>query len=628
MAIVERREAEFRGSKVKYSQLLVIKLKLDKLIIMGIETTGSVKEIRDVVVEVGQFVTNFFGKDYQKFATKYNFALSDYLEAKRISLSKVKMAFFSSQVVELEEIYVPQFISLGNKLCTQESLFESLLQPKKMVVSATAGSGKSCLLKSMFISVIKDKNNLLPLFLELRKVNETNDSIFETLRTDIAIYNKKFNKENLNYLLDREGTIVFLDGFDEVNHDLKDKFTKEINDLADKYPDLIILVSSRPEYNLFSDWSLYNVAHIQPLILSQAIEVIKKIDYDEDVKERFTLALENALFDKQKGFSSNPLLLTIMLITYEQFGSIPDKVYIFYDHAYQALFNKHDVSKQGFLRKSSTNLDMYELRDIFALFSLFTYSKQMFEMTEDEMHTFLKKCLVHSKSEVIDKDLKLELLNNVPLLMRDGLNYCFTHRSFQEYFTAYYIVNHAVKEQVFERVCGRYYSDNVVDMAFSMNKDIIEDKWILPKINKILELKPVDITTINCKITLISVFFNRIEEVKDRGKKEIGFTHNENSNFLYYLIKKYDCHSQIIYLNNKYHSHDFTYEETDFFELVLNDKEAIMLEELNDFEKDLVCRMGSSRYGEWSFELIEYIRSLILTNRNDSLDDIENFIFD
>ncbi|ERL56543.1 NACHT domain-containing protein [Psychrobacter aquaticus] len=595
---------------------------------MGMETTGSVKEIRDIFVEVSQFVANFFGKDYQKFATKYNFALSDYLEAKRISLSKVKMAFFSSQVVELDEIYVPQFISLGNKLCSQESFFESLLQHKKIVVSATAGSGKSCLLKSMFISIIKDKNSLLPLFLELRKVNETNNSIFETLRIDIAIYDKKFNKDNLNYLLDREGTIVFLDGFDEVNHDLKDKFTKEINELADKYPNLIILVSSRPEYNLFSDWSLYNVARIQPLILSQAIEVIKKIDYDEDVKERFTLALENTLFDKQEGFSSNPLLLTIMLVTYEQFGSIPDRVYIFYDHAYQALFNKHDVSKQGFLRKSSTNLDMYELRDIFALFSLFTYSKQMFEMTENEIHTFLKKCLVHSKSEVIDKDLKLELLNNVPLLMRDGLNYCFTHRSFQEYLTAYYIVNHAVKEQVFERACGRYYSDNVVDMAFSMNKDIMEDKWILPKINKILELKPVDITTINRKITLISVFFNRIEEVKDRGKKEIGFTHNENSNFLYYLMKKYDCHSQIIYLNNKYHSYDFTYEETDFFELVLNDKGAIMLEELNDFEKDLVCRMGSSRYGEWSFELIEYIKSLILTNRNDSLDDIENFIFD
>lgn len=595
---------------------------------MGIETTGSVKEIRDVVVEVSQFITNFIGKDYQKFATKYNFALGDYLEAKQSSLFKVKMAFFASQAVELDKIYVPQFISLGNRLCTQESFFKLLLQNKKIVVSDTAGSGKSCLLKSMFISVIRNKSNLLPLFLELRKVNETKDSIFETLRADIVIYNEKFSKDNLNYLLDREGTVVFLDGFDEVNHDLKDKFTKEINNLADKYPNLIILVSSRPEYNLFSDWSLYDVAHIQPLTLFQAIEVIKKIDYDENIKERFTLALETTLFNTQKEFSSTPLLLTIMLVTYEQFGSIPDRMYIFYDQAYQALFNKHDVTKQGFLRKSPTNLDMYELRDVFALFSLLTYSKQMFEMTEDEIHKFLKKCLAHSKLEVANNDLKLELLNNVPLLMRDGLNYCFTHRSFQEYFNAYYIVNHTVKEQVFERVCNRYHLDNVVNMAFSMNKDVIEDKWILPRINKILESKSVDTTTINRKIKLISAFFSEIEEVRGRGKKEIGFVHNENSHFLYYLIKKYDCHSQITYLNNKYHSHDFSYEETDFFELVLNDKQAIMLEELNDFEKVLACRMGSSRYGEWSFELIEYIKSLILTNRNHSLDDIENFIFD
>jgi len=595
---------------------------------MGIETTGTVKEIRDIVLETSQFITNFLGKDYQKFATKYNFALNDYLEAKQISLSKVKMAFFSSEVVELDEIYVPQFISLGNELYSQKEFFKLLLQHKKMVISATAGSGKSCLLKSMFANVIREKNEFLPLFLELRKVNENNNSIFETIREDIATYNKKFNKENLSYLLDREGTIVFLDGFDEVNYDLKIKYTKEINALAEKYPNLIVLVSSRPEYDLFSDWSLYNIAHIRPLILPQAIEVIKKLVYDEDVKERFVLVLQNSLFHNQEGFSSNPLLLTIMLVTYEQFGSIPDRVYIFYDLAYQALFNKHDVSKQGFLRKSSTNLDMYKLRDIFALFSLFTYSKQKFEVTEEEINTLLKKCLMHLKSEVGAKDLKLELLNNVPLLMRDGLNYCFTHRSFQEYFTAYYIVHHPLKQQVFERICGRYYSDNVVDMALSMNKDVIEDKWILPKIDKILNLKPVDITNVNSKIQLLSVFFNKIEELRGRGGKEIGFTHNENSYFLNYLISKYDCYNKIIYLNNKYHSHDFSYEETDFFELVLNEKQTIMVEELNDFEKGLVCRMGGSRYGEWSFELIEYIKNLILNNKSNALDDIENFIFD
>lgn len=595
---------------------------------MGIETTGSVKEIRDVVVEVSQFVTNFIGKDYQKFATKYNFALNDYLEAKRTSLSKVKMAFFSSQVVELDEIYVPQFIHLGRKLYSQESFFESLLQHKKIVVSATAGSGKSCLLKSMFISIIRSNSNLLPLFLELRKVNETKGSIFETLRADIAFYNEKFSEENLNYLLNREGTIVFLDGFDEVNHELKNKFTKEVNDLADRYPNLIIVVSSRPEYNLFSDWSLYNVASIQPLILSQAKEVIRRINYDNDVKERFVLALEKNLFSNHEGFSSNPLLLTIMLVTYEQFGNIPDRVYIFYDLAYQALFNKHDISKQGFHRERLTSLNIHEFKKVFSLFCLTTYCKQSFEVLPIELTNILERCINYFKVDVKCENMKIELLSNVPLLMRDGINYCFTHRSFQEYFTAYHLTHHALNEQVVERVCGRYHSDNVVDMAFYMNKEVLEDKWILPRINKILALQPVDITTVNCKIQLLSVFFNEVQEISNKGKKELGFTHNENSYFLEYLVKKYDCKQHLNSLNNKYHSLDFSYEETDFFELVLNDRKAILFEELSDFEKKLMCRMGSERHGELSFELIKFIKNLIVSNRNEALDDVENLIFD
>ncbi len=81
-------------------------------------------------------------------------------------------------------------------------------------------------------------------------------------------------------------------------------------------------------------------------------------------------------------------------------------------------------------------------------------------------------------------------------------------------------------------------------------------------------------------------------------------------------------------MNDKYHSHDFTYEETDFLELVLEDKKVLIVVELNDFEKNLVCRMGGERYGKLSFELIEYIKNLILTNRNDTLNDVEDFIFD
>ncbi|MFT5096340.1 MAG: putative NACHT family NTPase, partial [Psychrobacter okhotskensis] len=379
--------------------------------------SSNVKDLHEILKDTGHYLSNLIGKDYQKFATKYNFALKDYLYAKSVNLSKVKMAFFSSQVVELDEIYVPQNIRWRNEVFTQSDFFDVLLHSKKMVVSATAGSGKSCFLKSIFINIIRNERKLLPLFLELRKVNETSGSIIETLRADIATYNNKFNKDNLDYLLNRDGTIIFLDGFDEVNYDLKENYLKEINNLADRYPNLIILTSSRPEYNEFTDWSLYSVVKIDPLNISQAIAVIENLKYDEKIKETFIEALNFGLFAKHEGFSSNPLLLTIMLITYEQFGDIPDKVHIFYDLAYQALFNKHDVTKESFHRKSLTNLDMYELRNIFSLFCLATYYRQTFKISEEVCNSLLTKSLGGFGQNVSSKSLKLELLNNVPLLM-------------------------------------------------------------------------------------------------------------------------------------------------------------------------------------------------------------------
>lgn len=599
--------------------------------------SSNVKDLHEILKESGRYLGNLIGKDYQKFATKYNFALKDYLYAKSVNLSKVKMAFFSSQVVELDEIYVAQNLKWKNEVFTQEDFFDVLLHSKKMVVSATAGSGKSCFLKSMFINAIRNEQKLLPLFLELRKVNETGESIFQTLRTDIAIYNKKFDEENLDYLLDRDGTIVFLDGFDEVNYDLKDSYLKEINSLADRYPNLIILISSRPEYNEFTNWSLYNVTYIEPLSLSQATEVIRNLKYDEKIKERFTQALNSGLFTKHEGFSSNPLLLTIMLVTYEQFGDIPDKVHVFYDLAYQALFNKHDVTKENFYRKSLSNLDMYELRNVFSLFCLATYHKQNFEISEEDCNSLLTKSLNYFSHNVRYENLKSELLNNVPLLMRDGLGYCFTHRSFQEYFTAYHLTNRSVKEQVMDKIGERYRSDNVINMMFNMNREVLEDTWILPKINKILNSTPSKLETFDERIKLLAVFFNSIdsvdlEELDNNSDKilQIGYNYNENSNFLDFLAKKYGCREFQNELITLYHSVDYEYEEINFFELVLNNtnNQSINIDSLNQFEKELVCRMGGDRYGKICFELINHIKDLILNKRNTSENTIDSMIFD
>lgn len=598
--------------------------------------SSNVKDLHEILKESGHYLGNLIGKDYQKFATKYNFALKYYLYAKSVSLSKVKMAFFSSQVVELNEIYVPQNIKWNNEIFSQVDFFDLLLQYKKVVVSATAGSGKSCFLKSLFLDIISNEKKLLPLFLELRKVNETGESIFENLRLDIAIHNSSFNESNLDYLLSRKGTVLFLDGFDEVNYDLKDKYLEEVNYLANKYTNLIILASSRQEYNEFRDWSLYDVVYLEPLTLLQSIKIIEKLNYNIETKERFIKALNSGLYSKHEGFSSNPLLLTIMLVTYEQFGDIPDKVHIFYNLAYQALFNMHDVSKQGFRRKSLANLDMYELKNIFSLFCLITYSKQEFYFSDTDLDEYLKLCISKFKYETEYKNLKLELLNNVPLLMRDGLNYCFTHRSFQEYFTAYYLTNNKASMQIFSKIGARYRSDSIIDMMFDMNREVLEDNWILPEIDNIIGSAPTKIETIEERISALLLFYtsitslNSIDDETGEVLADLGYLVTKNSSFLEFLIRKYNYDDLASKFRDEYRLDTEAEAEAEarFIEEVLSFQDPTDIHDLDYHEKELLCDMGSDVLGKANIELIIHIKNSIIELRTESKDSIEAMIFD
>ena len=66
---------------------------------------------------------------------------------------------------------------------------------------------------------------------------------------------------------------------------------------------------------------------------------IKKLEFDEVVKDTFYKELDRTLYDKYESFASNPLLLNIMLLTFQKHASIPERLNDFYDEAFVTLFN-------------------------------------------------------------------------------------------------------------------------------------------------------------------------------------------------------------------------------------------------------------------------------------------------
>ena len=71
---------------------------------------------------------------------------------------------------------------------------------------------------------------------------------------------------------------------------------------------------------------------------------------DLAVREQFIAALTPEYFSRLSEFLSIPLLATLMLMTYSDFAHVPQKMYIFYEQAFQTLFYKHDAIKGAFSR--------------------------------------------------------------------------------------------------------------------------------------------------------------------------------------------------------------------------------------------------------------------------------------
>lgn len=94
--------------------------------------------------------------------------------------------------------------------------------------------------------------------------------------------------------------------------------------------------------------------------------MIKKIDFDETVKEVFCKELDARLYDSYRSFASNPLLLNIMLLTFQKHAVIPERLNDFYEEAFVTLFNAHDATKDAYVRDIRCGLDVKNL-NIFLL---------------------------------------------------------------------------------------------------------------------------------------------------------------------------------------------------------------------------------------------------------------------
>lgn len=352
-----------------------------------------------------------------------------------------------------------------------------------VLLTGTGGLGKSMMMRHLLLDTAKRFGEVkrVPVFIALKDYGANKADLFDIILDALHNFGATTTREELEADLVAGNFLLLLDGLDEIGVSVRADFERKIDAFIDRYSKNVFVLSSRP-FNSFVYLTRFTVLRLCPFNKRQALQLIEKLDFRPDepqIKKRFMDELDARLFETHNDFATNPLLLTIMLMTYEQYAEVPSKMHIFYQEAYVTLSQKHDASKGAYKRPLRTGLTADRFADYFAEFCAKTYLQEKFELTETEIEDYYMKLKVREKdgNTSTASDFIEDLTSNLCLMYYEDGKYQFTHRSFQEYFCAKCFSHW--KDKNLSKV-GEFFEDNKDrvedDLTFNMLYDMIPDK--------------------------------------------------------------------------------------------------------------------------------------------------------
>jgi NACHT domain len=440
-------------------------------------------------------------KALKKIKVDFELGFSNYIKYYADHLINTKTIINRYQPVNLIDIYEESLVQIRNE---SRSLAEPNAQialteddmisdegVRHSVITGTAGSGKSFLMKRTFLRYCELNLGYLPIFIELRTLNNvTSSSIIDKAVDLIAIHVDSFDREQFQLYAKRRKMVFILDGFDELYSGMKERIAEQINNLGLIYPLAKIFVSSRPDER-FMTWTTYTEYKILPLNKTQCLSLISKARHPQELKSKFYKVVDERLFKSHAEYLSNPLLIYVMLLTSDQFSDFPEEISEFYFKAFEMLYQGHDVMKSGdFVREVKCPLKQKEVEEIFGYFCALSYKEEMYDYTASNVKEVLSRTLNILNYKLEIDDLVFDLSKNYCLLIQDGLIFSFLHRSFQEYFAAlcltksevvdYFSYNREVLFRVMDST--RYFS-----IVREIGREKFERRFLQPIIDEFIE---------------------------------------------------------------------------------------------------------------------------------------------
>lgn len=322
---------------------------------------------------------------------------------------------------------------------------ELMRQYRRLLIVDTAGMGKSTISKFLFLTCIRE-NAAIPILIELRKLSEEKN-IIDFIVESTSNVTGQTSRELIIKLIDSGRFMFVFDGYDEISESNRSAVAADISKFITAAPDNWFVMTSRDEASLsaFPDFQRFT---IKPLEKSEAYQLLRLYDKDGYCAEELIKKLEEGAYTNVHEFLTNPLLTSLLFKSFEFKRAIPIRKHIFYRQVFEALFETHDLMKEDYQRDKRSGLDIDQFDELLRYLSFLTYKSGKFSYSKDELLAYIDKTkqLTTHKS-IISSRVVHDLTHSVPLMVEEGNDIRWVHRSMQEYFAAQWVCRDSKERQ-------------------------------------------------------------------------------------------------------------------------------------------------------------------------------------
>lgn len=359
-------------------------------------------------------------------------------------IEEVRTLWDPEKEVSLMNFYYPPKVRIGNQAKALNRLSE--LGAGNFVIEGIVGQGKSILLRHLAMQeIVSNDAHSLPVFLELRTLSGKL-GLQEALVAQLANFDIDIDDTTFDYLCKSGRISLLLDGFDELDESLIKETLTVLAGLAIKYPELQIVVTSRPGNEIQKSTAFKTIriiglvsADFSPFLLKLGLPSVKVAQ----IKEAIRKSPSNV-----SDLITTPLMLTLVVMVYESEKEIPETLPEFFERLFRVVFSRHDKLKAAFSRKHHSGLSERRLQELFEAFCFMVMQNGFTRsLTHSQFQTAFDQALEYSDSCKCEMDsFRLDLTKVACLMLEEGLDTTtFLHKSIMEYYAAAFI-SHSMDE--------------------------------------------------------------------------------------------------------------------------------------------------------------------------------------